>query len=94
MLVGVLHRELLQSILVVQIAVLLGTLDKSCQRAQTQKQIMHPAVLPGLRAATFQELLQSIILLEVASWIQPFDYRNVAPIVLLAAKQISIDHRM
>ena len=84
--VGALHRELLQSILVVQIAVLLGThRDKSCQRAQTQKQIMHPAV---------QEVLQSILLLEVASWIQPFDYRNVAPIVLLAAKQISIDHRM
>ena len=73
-LVRVLYRELLQSILVVQI---------THHQTRAQRQILHN-----------EDLLQSILLLEVAGWIQTFDCKNLGPLLLFASKDTMAEHRM
>ena len=101
----VLHREELQSIVVVQTA---------RPQARAQRQIvhridlMHLAGLPGtlneellqsillldLPGTPSRELLQSILPLEVACWIQKFDGKNLGHLLLFASKHTMTEHRM
>jgi hypothetical protein len=64
--VRALQRELLQSILVELLKNIVVVHTESLQ-AQIQRQIMHRAGVPG---SPTTELLQSILLLQVESWIQ------------------------
>ena len=86
-----LYRELLQSILVVQIA---------RHQARAQRQILHnedllqSILLLDLPGTPNKELLQSILLLEVACWIHTFDCKNLGPLLLFASKHTMAEHRM
>ena len=51
----------------------------------TQRQILHPSK---------EELLQSILLLHIASWIQTFDCKKLRRLPMFASKNITTEHRM
>ena len=91
-----LYRELLQSILCVlqhletqgdRAALLHHLLVQESDQPQTptQRQILHPSK---------EELLQRILLLHIASWIQTFDCKKLRRLPMFASKNITTEHRM
>ena len=91
-----LHRELLQSILCFlqhletqwhRAALLHHPVVQESDQPQnpTQRQILHPSK---------EELLQSIPLLHIASWIQKFNCTKLRRLPMFASKNIVREHRM